>query len=88
MRADGIRLKATPENPVTEKTTWIKLTALNLMAEAAGQHIDISYEAAGFQSRWTVLLNGTVAGYRSDLMEARSFAHQLLQECRTARIAA
>jgi hypothetical protein len=29
-----------------------------------------------------------VAGYRSDLMEARSFAHQLLQECQTTRMAA
>ena len=77
-----------PENPVTERTTWIELTAMNLMAEAAGQRIDLSYEAAGFQSRWAVLLNGAVAGYRSDLMEARGFAHQLLQECQTARMAA
>ena len=88
MRADGIRLMTTPENPVTERTTWIELTALNFMAEAAGQRIGFSYEAAGFQSRWAVLLNGAVAGYRSDLMEARSFAHQLLQECQTVRIAA
>ena len=73
---------------MSERTTWIKLTALNFMAEAAGQRIDLSYEAAGFQSRWAVLLNGTVAGYRSDLMEARGFAYQLLQESRTARIAA
>ena len=77
-----------PENPVTERTTWIVLTAMKSMAEAAGQRIDLSYEAAGFQSRWAVLLNGAVAGYRSDLMEARSFAHQLLQECQTARMAA
>ena len=60
---------------MSERTTWIKLTALNFMAEAAGQRIDLSYEAAGFQSRWAVLLNGTVAGYRSDFMEARGFAH-------------
>jgi hypothetical protein len=73
---------------VSERTTWIKLTALNFMAEAAGQRIDLSYEAAGFQSRWVVVLNGTVAGYRSDLMEARGFAHQLLQESQSARIAA
>jgi hypothetical protein len=73
---------------VSERTTWIKLTALNFMAEAAGQRIDLSYEAAGFQSRWVVMLNGTVAGYRSDLMEARGFAHQLLQESQSARIAA
>ena len=73
---------------MSERTTWIKLTALNFMAEAAGQRIDLSYEAAGFQSRWAVLLNGTVAGYRSDLMEARGFAHQLLQEIQSARIAA
>jgi hypothetical protein len=73
---------------VSERTTWIKLTALNFMAEAAGHRIDLSYEAAGFQSRWAVLLNGTVAGYRSDFMEARSFAHHLLEESRTARIAA
>ena len=73
---------------MSERTTWIKLTALNFMAEAAGQRIDLSYEAAGFQSRWVVLLNGTVAGYRSDLMEARGFAHQLLQESQSARIAA
>jgi hypothetical protein len=73
---------------VSERTTWIKLTALNFMAESAGQRIDLSYEAAGFQSRWAILLNGVVAGYRSDLMEARSFAYQLLQESRTARIAA
>ena len=62
---------------MSERTTWIKLTALNFMAEAAG-----------FQSRWAVLLNNTVVGYRSDFMEARSFAHQLLQESQTARIAA
>ena len=73
---------------MSERTTWIKLTALNFMAEAAGHRIDLSYEAAGFQSRWAVLLNGTVAGYRSDFMEARSFAHQLLEESRTVRIAA
>ena len=73
---------------MSERTTWIKLTALNFMAEAAGRRIDLSYEAAGFQSRWAVLLNGTVAGYRSDLMEARGFAHQLLQESQSARIAA
>ena len=73
---------------MSERTTWIKLTALNFMAEAAGQRIDLSYEAAGFQSRWAVLLNGTVAGYRSDLMEARGFAHQLLQESQLPRIAA
>ena len=62
---------------MSERTTWIKLTALNFIAEAAG-----------FQSRWAVLLNGGVAGYRSDLMEARSFPYQLLQESQTARIAA
>ena len=73
---------------MSERTTWIKLTALNFMAEAAGQRIDLSYEAAGFQSRWAVLLNGTVAGYRSDLMEARSFAFQLLDEHQSARLAA
>jgi hypothetical protein len=73
---------------VSERTTWIKLTALNFMAEAVGQRIELSYEAAGFQSRWAVLLNDTVAGYRSDFMEARRFAHQLLQESLTARIAA
>ena len=88
MRADGIRLMTTPENPVTERTTWIELTAMNSMAEAAGQRIGFSYEAAGFQSRWAVLLNGAVAGYRSDLMEARGFARELLRECRTDRLAA
>lgn len=88
MRADGIRLMTTPENPVTERTTWIELTALNAMAEAAGQRIGFSYEATCFQSRWAVLLNGAVAGYRSDLMEARSFARELLRECRTDRLAA
>jgi hypothetical protein len=88
MRADGKRRHQAPENPVSERTTWIKLTALNFMAEAAGQRIELSYEAAGFQSRWAVLLNNTVVGYRSDFMEARNFAHQLLQESQTARIAA
>lgn len=73
---------------MTERTTWIELTALNFMAEAAGQRVGFSYEAAGFQSRWAVLLNGAVAGYRSDLMEARRFACKLLHEHRTDRLAA
>jgi len=65
---------------MAQHMTWLFKTPRRVTLEGAARSIDLQYEAAGFRSGWSVVIDGHAAGNFPDLITAQEQALRLARE--------
>lgn len=65
---------------MAQHLTWLFKTPRRVTLDGAARSIDLQYEAAGFRSGWTVVVDGHAAGTCPDLISAQEQALRLAHE--------